>query len=77
MIAPTLNDLRASVDAAKKANILQKAALAEVALEDLLKYLNANECKMNSLERRLVALELGHLGRLQNLTRNEVTHGQG
>lgn len=53
MTAPTLTDLRARVDAAKKANILQKAALAEQALEDFLKYLAAQDARMAELERKV------------------------
>lgn len=51
MSAPTITDLRARVDAAKKASLLQKAALAELALDDLLKYLAAQDARIAELER--------------------------
>jgi hypothetical protein len=51
MSAPTLTDLRARVEAAKKANMLQKAAAAELALDDLLKYLAAQDARIIELER--------------------------
>jgi hypothetical protein len=51
MSAPTLTDLRARVEAAKKANMLQKAAAAELALDDLLKYLEQQEKRLGAIER--------------------------
>lgn len=49
--APTLTDLRARVDAVKKAGMLQKPALAEQTLEDFLKYLAAQDARIVELER--------------------------
>lgn len=50
MSAPNLIDLHARVENLKRANMLQKAALAEQTIEDLLKYLEVQDARIEALE---------------------------
>lgn len=50
MSAPKLTDFRARVENLKRANMLQKAALAELIFEDMLNYLAAMESRIVALE---------------------------
>lgn len=49
-MTPTLEDLKARVDAVKNANLLQKSALADHALAGLLQYLAEQDARIKELE---------------------------
>lgn len=51
MSGPSLSELRARVGAIKQAPLLQKAALAELALNDFLHYLATLEQRVQQLEK--------------------------
>jgi predicted transcriptional regulator len=48
---PTLDDIKARIEAVKRASMLQKPALAEAALESLMQYLAAQDSRMRELEK--------------------------
>lgn len=51
MSAPNLTDLRARMDAVKKAPMLTKAAAAETALESFMQYLAVQDARITALEK--------------------------
>ena len=54
MTAPTIPDLTARIEAVKRAGLILKPAAAEVALVDLLKYLAAQDSRIEKLERMVI-----------------------